>query len=709
MTSQFLAPGVDGHPRFGDATDMHRRRARSSSPSRSRSPSSIEAPYIEAATPSSSRPPSADSFRCPRPTHPTTVRTPSPAFTGQITPQSFKPPRRPSPSPSIRSSHTPIPRITDEPPTPNTATPAGHIAPPAVHNSPCISPSLCPESPMGFENFKYERTKLLPEDPYNAAYIQKINPLSFQFIRPIILPEGWIRCVSPEGNIYYYNKAERSYTDSPIDEEETANDIATSVAYIRSQLNRLKQSSDQFPSDVEITVHTIRSSKTDVICHYYLASWTYKSIFWLEEVDVGLVTGYVRHAVSEAHLGISAESQFWKHVELFSVDRTITLELLENLRDRVNWGYADTLSSETSTFPFDDNLSEKISRCTGKLKAGENNDYNTSALARYMHVLMREAFMNFHGETIARLNRDESVHHSPGDKRRTYLFRFLSHLLFAMPSLYLKELEKVWVDNTVAYHPWRRFMGEMKTDWENSITPATVLLSANVGFLAIQSIDNPPGSEQRSVAQLTAYVSALLSLFNYIAVQILARQHRHYLFETADRALRFIMNREASLGLEIMAVTVSLPTGLFIWSMLAFLAAIIFVLYHHTTLATRAVLAVVLGFLFLMTAILLYLEGMNRNDPYTVTRLFHHLKESIRSRLSVLKFPWITANLSQGGRQRGHSLAGPDIMEDDAQSISKPEMTSGWFFLPQTPRPPEALGLPTISPQTSTPNMSQIR
>ncbi|THG94046.1 hypothetical protein EW026_g7343 [Hermanssonia centrifuga] len=124
-----------------------------------------------------------------------------------------------------------------------------------------------------------------------------------------------------------------------------------------------------------------------------------------------------------------------------------------------------------------------------------------------------------------------------------------------MPSLYLEELEKVWVDNTMASQTWKKLLGEMRKDWENSITPATVLLSANVGFLAIQSIDNPPGSDQRSVAQLTAYVSALLSLFNYIAVQIIARQHRHYLFESADRAPPFMMHREAKSGLEIMAVT----------------------------------------------------------------------------------------------------------------------------------------------------------
>ncbi len=146
--------------------------------------------------------------------------------------------------------------------------------------------------------------------------------------------------------------------------------------------------------------------------------------------------------------------------------------------------------------------------------------------------------------------------------------------------------------------------------------------------------------------------------------------------------------------------------------MLAFLAAIIFVLYHHTTLATRAVLAVVLGFLFLMTAILLYLEGMNRNDPYTVTRLFCHLRDSIKSWLPAPQFPWIspgdTAKAPQGGRQRGHSLASTDTMVDDSQSISKPEMTRRWFFLPRALRPPKH-DLPTTASQNSTVYMNQIR
>lgn len=51
-----------------------------------------------------------------------------------------------------------------------------------------------------------------------------------------------------------------------------------------------------------------------------------------------------------------------------------------------------------------------------------------------------------------------------------------------------------------------------------------MLLTANVGLLAIQSIDtNRPA---RSVAQIASYISTFLSLGNIIVCTILSRQHR---------------------------------------------------------------------------------------------------------------------------------------------------------------------------------------
>lgn len=77
---------------------------------------------------------------------------------------------------------------------------------------------------------------------------------------------------------------------------------------------------------------------------------------------------------------------------------------------------------------------------------------------------------------------------------------------------------------------------------------ATVLLSANIGFLAIQSIDNDPGSTSRSFAQLASYVSAVLSLSIYLVVQILQRQHRQHPFESAERPVRIVLPRPFTLA-----------------------------------------------------------------------------------------------------------------------------------------------------------------
>lgn len=74
-----------------------------------------------------------------------------------------------------------------------------------------------------------------------------------------------------------------------------------------------------------------------------------------------------------------------------------------------------------------------------------------------------------------------------------------------------------------------------------------MLLSANVGFLAIQSIDT--GKPDRSVAQIISYISAVLSLFVYIVCQILTRHHRHHANEQATSAVS-IGERSASSGLQ---------------------------------------------------------------------------------------------------------------------------------------------------------------
>ena len=85
---------------------------------------------------------------------------------------------------------------------------------------------------------------------------------------------------------------------------------------------------------------------------------------------------------------------------------------------------------------------------------------------------------------------------------------------------------------------WRRYVFtcvEYYTTFNTNIQ-ATVILSTNIGFLAIQSLDNL-NTYSRTLAQIASYTSALLSLFDLIIVHILMRRHRQHVFDTAARGV----------------------------------------------------------------------------------------------------------------------------------------------------------------------------
>ena len=81
-----------------------------------------------------------------------------------------------------------------------------------------------------------------------------------------------------------------------------------------------------------------------------------------------------------------------------------------------------------------------------------------------------------HGKPEARLDRQRSMF-EPEDPSHgpTAILRWIvSPVFFNLPLQYLEDLEKIWVDRTVNYRPWRIFISKLQRDWENSITPVSV-------------------------------------------------------------------------------------------------------------------------------------------------------------------------------------------------------------------------------------------
>ena len=87
--------------------------------------------------------------------------------------------------------------------------------------------------------------------------------------------------------------------------------------------------------------------------------------------------------------------------------------------------------------------------------------------------IAEHAFLNYYGERGSRIQRDDSVLEGSIRRSRSFFFLFLSPILFFMPSVYMDELEHVWIDRTVDWITWRRFITMLTRDWENSITPVS--------------------------------------------------------------------------------------------------------------------------------------------------------------------------------------------------------------------------------------------
>lgn len=86
-------------------------------------------------------------------------------------------------------------------------------------------------------------------------------------------------------------------------------------------------------------------------------------------------------------------------------------------------------------------------------------------------------FINFHGERGARIHRNDSVLKGKIRAKRSLGFLIITPFLFFVPSVYMKEIENVWIDNTADHISWRKFTTLLYRDWNQSMTPVRFHLS----------------------------------------------------------------------------------------------------------------------------------------------------------------------------------------------------------------------------------------
>ncbi|KAF8194135.1 hypothetical protein BJ912DRAFT_924219 [Pholiota molesta] len=379
----------------------------------------------------------------------------------------------------------------------------------------------------------------------------EIHPITVHFEKPAA-PGGWLRIVHPEGARYFHHPEKRVYTDSDLYDPDILDRMMDDIA-------RLGRLASNFPSFPENAVLMIDVDHRDG-AHEISGIRTYR------------------------HLGYEMQSQYWYFVALYPDCRNLTNAMVCELRDIVLY----LIGVSTAPYTLEGLL--QILGLMGEMEKNAEPGYpGTMALfARHMFIFYHTRFLNFHGESYARIERDFSVFGDPLNKR-TWLVKTLSFFLFSAPDVHLRNLQKMWVDGIMHKSVWEQAMKRLNKEWQEFTFFAIIMLLSNVGFLAIQSVDTN-ADPFRSDAQIFSYLSVVANIGALILGLLLIRQNRTKNRETADDVQKFLNRKNhPCLGLETLAILYSLPYALLMWGIVTFVGAFCCVFFQASDVQSRSI------------------------------------------------------------------------------------------------------------------------
>ncbi|GAV99515.1 hypothetical protein LENED_000975 [Lentinula edodes] len=381
---------------------------------------------------------------------------------------------------------------------------------------------------------RYERSIYVPDE--SATYI--LEPMTTSFELGKAIPMGWEKMIHPEGACYYVYQNGRYYTDANIMDSLTKDRIMVCISdfddFIRSRGIQLSSRAN--------TVLNLRidEGKTDkYTCEYYIANHATRSVFWLDTVDADSFSVWweVKGVTSSTHIEHAVASLYWYHCHLYPHSYNLSVEAVDELRDILLHCIGDTITSSTSTVPYNISDLKDMMLLLNNIRKNPATGGGVSAYSRIMYIF----------------------------------------------NLYYGILSNLWVDGLVHEAAWADFVGKMNEEWQQLILFNTVLLNANVAFLAIQSIDNSSDSPGRSPAQIASFLSIVASFGSIILGLVLARKHRAKAKDTAEDAAKFLNSWERNrLGVASLAILYSVPYALLLWGVLCFLVAFSFMCYSNS-------------------------------------------------------------------------------------------------------------------------------
>ncbi|KAF9010175.1 hypothetical protein BDQ17DRAFT_1004707 [Cyathus striatus] len=456
---------------------------------------------------------------------------------------------------------------------------------------------------------RYQRDYKLPQ-VFTKSFI--IKRFTTDFSAPG-LPSNWTAYTHPEGALYFHDKSRKILTDVYIYDKTALDDLEVIISKIRNHpsIQRIWPADD---TSIELVLELRQTERYG----YYFVDHTHRCLFWPEDFDFIDFISEVKVNYTTSHVGKETISHYWFHNEMFPHILDVPEDAIEELIDTIIHAIGDSLTSKTSTAPYDMDHLHKMLNIVKDVQVHRRHGAGAACIIyRFLRLFAHERFLNLYGERGARLNKNQSIH---PDRPRTLLLTIFSPLLLYGPETHYNQLKEMSVDSLVNEPSWVHILKKLTDEWKEFTLYATVVLTANVAFLAIQSIDEaaPPGG--RTGIQRASYFSIITSIGAIILGLSLVRQHHVVL------KMDFLANRSVtSLGLETLALMYSLPYGLLMWSMMSFLLAFSLLCFESGDLITVILIGIcwfILG-LFLLWCI----SSSFETSPYYYPWLFRWWNE----------------------------------------------------------------------------------
>ncbi|KAF8582461.1 hypothetical protein K439DRAFT_1351098 [Ramaria rubella] len=405
------------------------------------------------------------------------------------------------------------------------------------------------------------------EPPFNSLAVK------------IPVPDGWFTHIHPKGWRYYTNPSRKLVTDFKIETLDGQNQLRATLG------EDDVVESDQLPARCELWVNEGANPEKPERMYVDHQERTISVV----PPRRGDFLRPARRWTSDGNKR-STELRFEQNYFYFLRDHPCHTSLPEfaeedALAELSRFCHDRLLHAEESVVPYSKEMSREL---LSLLQSMVDNLIFASPRCEPVKVHLVSDILEVSGERLsqhyglqdARKYLNEKLHaRAPKDVPPPLVVRLfwtfsMAILCFGAPFAYLRYIDEMFMtgfgrtDTTT--ERWHRFVRENVKDWNGTNLVATVLISATVAFLAIPGID--------SVSRCLGLVSVLLAMASIITGLLNVWQHQHETRATPELTIIMDFFQQAERGVHsfnLLAVLLSLPLVLLIWSTITFAVGIV--------------------------------------------------------------------------------------------------------------------------------------